>query len=322
MLLGSIDEHCSQEIEIVICEDFSPKRDQIRAVVDAFMKRNIFKVNYIENEYNLGFDRNLRHLIRQAEGEYIIFMGDDDVFVKGNLINFINFLKNNRSLGYVLKTWQLIYPNGRVEYFNYFKDNCFFRPGIDSYAALYRISVFISGFTFKREYAMPYLDIDDFDGTLLYQMYLLAEITLKYPSAFCSVPLTQQSHQKTDVPHFGSSKTEKDLYTPGEITVSNSINFMKGHFRILKYIDDKYSINATESIRRDYSKYSYRVLAIQRKKGLRIFLKYHKRLANEVKINVTIHYYVYLFALILLGDRLSDQIISLLKKVIGQTPSQ
>ncbi len=322
VLLHSIDENCSQYIEIVICEDCSPKREQIREVVKTFKEQHMFDIKYIENEYNYGYDVNLRNLIKHADGEYIIFMGDDDVFVKYNLIQFIKFLQYNKHLGYVLKTWQLLYPNGEIEYFNYFKNSCFFEPGINSYVALYRISVFVSGFTFKREYAIPYLNIDEFDGTLLYQMYLLAEITLKYPSAFFSVPLTQQSYQKLDVPHFGSSKTEKNLYTPGEITISNSINFMKGHFKILKYVDEKYLINASDSIRRDYSKYSYRILAIQRKRGVIEFLKYHKRLAREVKINSTIHYYIYLIVLIILGDKLSDKIIILLKKVIGKTPSQ
>jgi len=321
-LLHSIDLNCSPHVEIVICEDCSPKREQIRTVVANFKKQNFFDIKYIENEYNHGYDANLRNLINNSDGEYIIFMGDDDVFVKNNLIHFINFLLHNKKLGYVLKTWQLLYPNGAIEYFNYFKNTCFFEPGINTYVALYRISVFISGFTFRRELALPYLDLDVFDGTLLYQMYLLAEITLKYPAAFFAVPLTQQSHQKSDVPLFGSSKAENALYTPGEITILNSINFMKGHFKILKYIDGKYSINATERIRRDFSKYSYRILAIQREKGLKEFLKYHRGLAKEVRINNTIYYYIYFFALIILGDNSIDKMITLLKKLIGKTPSQ
>ena len=321
-LLYSIDTNCHAYVEVVICEDCSPKREQIREVVENFKKQSSFEIKYIENDYNYGFDKNLRALINNANGEYIIFMGDDDVFVKDNLIQFIVFLQDNKHLGYVLKTWQMLYPNGNVEYFNYFKNDCFFEPGINSLIALYRISVFISGFTFKKEYATPFLDSDEFDGTLLFQMYLLSEITLKYPSAFFSVPLTQQSYQKADVPHFGSSKSEKTLYTPGEITILNSINFMKGHFKILKFIDEKYSINVTEGIRRDYSKYSYRILAIQRKRGRIDFFKYHKQLSKEIKINNTAFYYIYLFFLLILGDKLCDKMIVLLKKIIGRTPSQ
>lgn len=81
-LLESIDaKKHKDDIEIVICEDKSPNRPKIGEQVREFMSKSDYNVVYHENEENLGYDRNLKNLIRRASGEYIIFMGDDDLFI-------------------------------------------------------------------------------------------------------------------------------------------------------------------------------------------------------------------------------------------------
>ena len=210
-LLNSIDPLLSDELEVVICEDKSPKRIEVREAVRLFKASSKLNIRYFENEQNLGYDKNLRELISKAEGEFVIFMGDDDAFGVGGLGNFINF----------------IHQDGKEELFKYFDYNVFYDPSETTVATLFRKSVFISGFTFRRSLAVPYLT-DIFDGTLLYQIYLLSEICINYSSAYCTIPLTVQSANRREVPMFGSSESEKSLYEPGVISLDNSINFMKG----------------------------------------------------------------------------------------------
>ena len=316
-LLKSIDASFYDDIEIVICEDMSPRRDEVRAKVKEYSKNSVFDIRYYENDDNLGYDKNLRELIKKASGEYIVFMGDDDWFVPKALDKFIGFLKNHRELGYVLKTHILIHDDGAQELFKYFSESIFFEKGVDAYLKLFRKSVFISGFTFKREYGLDYL-VDYFDGTLLFQLYLLAEITIRYPSAFCDIPLTAQD--RTGTPFFGSSKSESSLYTPNTITVDNSINFMKGFFKITEYMDEKYGLNSTQYIRKEFSKYSYPVLSIQRKKGLLAFWSYARRLNQEIGINNSPYYYIYLIGLLFFGEHACDKVIRLIKRKVGRTP--
>jgi len=316
-LLQSIDATDSDSVEIVICEDKSPKREIIREVVNGFIQKSSYKVKYIENQENLGYDANLRELIKKALGEWIIFMGDDDVFVAGALDKLTNFLKQHPDLGYVLRSYQLVHQNGKIEKFRYFNNNQFFQPGFASYITLFRKSVFISGFTIKRKYILPFL-IDKFDGTLLFQLYLAAEVILKYPSAYFDIPLTQQ-YKKELKPMFGSSQKEKNFYTPGTVTVENSLNFMKGFIKIAEYLDKKYNFRSVNIIKKDISKYSYPVLAIQRSKGLRVFLKYVSEL-NKLGFNNTIYYYIYVSALIILGEKNCDEGIRIIKRLLGRTP--
>ena len=72
-LLATVD-CASEDIEIVICEDFSPSRSDIRQRVADFQATSKFAVRYIENEVNLGFDGNVRELIVQASGIFILYI--------------------------------------------------------------------------------------------------------------------------------------------------------------------------------------------------------------------------------------------------------
>lgn len=315
-LLGSIDSQYTDNIEVLICEDFSPKRSDISLVANEYIEKSKYNVVYHENETNLGYDNNIKNLVRRASNDFIIFMGDDDTFIPGSLDLLIEFLAQNSELGYVLKSHRFHFNNGKTEEFKYFDGNTFFEKGIDTYIALFRRSVFISGFTINR-HALKGLETSQFDGGLLYQLYLLAETAMHHPCAYFDIPLTQADED--GIPYFGTSETEKGRYTPGTITVDNSINFLSGFFDITSAIDKKYNIESTVKIRHDMSKYFYPSLAIQRNKGIKTFFSYVKKL-NALGFNSSFYYYIYVFALTVFGKGICDNTILALKKVIGKTP--
>ena len=314
-LLKSID-YFEPDIEVIICEDKSPKRQEIASVVSQFSQQSTVTIHYYENEVNLGYDKNLREVLSRAVGEYIVFMGDDDIFVVGALRNYRQFLLGHRELGYVLKTHILVHPNKQEELFKYYSETTYFPASVNTYIELFRRSVFISGFIIKRAYCLEYMT-EKFDGTLLYQLWWLANITMKYPSAYCDIPLTLQYKEGT--PFFGTAETERALYTPGTVTIDNSINFMTGFFKISAEVDEKYQVSSTPILKKEFSKYAYPILSIQRKKGIKEFLKYHKRLSH-LGINNSFYYYIYLIALVFFGESMCDKVIMLIKKILGKTP--
>ena len=315
-LLKSIDCN-TEDAEIIICEDKSPARTEIADVVQRFKLNCDYLVKYFENEINIGYDANLRNLVDLAEAEFIIFMGDDDEFVPGALNEYISFLKENAHLGYVLKTSRTVHKDGSIEEFRYYKETTFFEPGLGSMVTLFRKSVFISGFTIKNLYAKKH-KTELFDSSLLYQLYLLAETVLHAPSAYCSIMLTQQYEGGT--PYFGSSEVEKGDYTPGTITIDNSVKFIEKFFLITDFLDEKYNFNSTEMIKKDMSRYSYPILAIQREKGIKDFNVYYKRLKN-IGLDCTKYFYIYYFGLLIFGKSFCDRGIQTIKKKLGRSPS-
>ena len=315
-LLNSIDSIYINNIDILICEDKSPKRNEISEIVNIFKGESKYNVIYHENDENLGYDRNIKNLVLRAKGDYIIFMGDDDVFIPNALDKMICFLTENKGVGYVLKSHRYIFNDKRVENFRYFEGNKIFDRGEETYIKLFRRSVFISGYTINRHY-IENLIVDNFDGGLLYQMYLLAEVAMNHKCAYFDTPLTQAYEE--GIPFFGSSETEKGKYTPGSITVDNSLNFLSGFFDITRFIDHKYNISSTPKIKKDMSKYFYPNLAIQRNKGLKIFLHYVMKL-NKMGFNVSFYYYIYVIGLSIFGKKICDTGVLSLKSFLGKTP--
>jgi spore maturation protein CgeB len=318
-LLGSIDVAPSTA-EIVICEDCAPRRNEVREVVERFRALSPYRVTYVENERNLGYDANLRQLIRNAAGEWVVFMGDDDLFVPGALDSYAAFVASHREAGYILRTYRVRHENGRIEDFRYFPASRTFEKGAETYVTLFRRSVTLPGFTFRRELAGDFLS-DRFDGTLLYQIYLMAEIVLRHPAVYCDICAFEGVQTfRLDRPFFGSSDVERRYYEPGRITPRNSLNFMKGYLRITEYLDCAYGLDSTERVRKDLSKYSYPILSIQRKRGAREFLAYARALEDEIGLGVTPYFRLYKVALLLFGEAACDRVIGAVKSRMGRTP--
>jgi glycosyltransferase involved in cell wall biosynthesis len=318
-LLESVDV-APATAEIVICEDAAPRRADVRDVVARFGESSPYRVTYAENEKNLGYDGNLRRLIRTATGAWVVFMGDDDLFVPGALDRFAAFVADHPEAGYILRTYRVRHEDGRLEHFRYFPASRTFPKGPDTYVRLFRKSVTLPGFTFRRELAADFLT-DRFDGTLLYQIYLMAEIVLRHPAAYCDVCAFEAVQTfRLDKPLFGSSDAEKAFFEPGRVTPRNSLNFMKGFFRITEYLDTSYGLGSTARVREDLSKYSYPVLSIQRKRGRREFLGYARSLRHEIGLDVTPHFKLYTAALFFFGEAFCDRAIGALKSVLRRTP--
>jgi abequosyltransferase len=319
-LLESID--CiSAEVEVVICEDLAPKRDEVRAIVTAFSASTDFPIRYNENSTNRGFDGNLRLLVELAAGEYVMFMGDDDLFVPGALDQFIAFLKQHRDKPYVLRSYLTEHADGRTEYFRYLPNSQVLPAGEATVAWLFKRSVSLCGFTISQKMAEQNAT-PDLDGTLLYQVYLMSQVCLKEDSVYCDIPITHAVQTfRDDKPMFGSSEAEKSRFTPGTVSHDNSINFTKAYFEVTGYLDKQHGTNLTNLVRTDLSKYSYPFLSIQRKRGVASFLRYAKRLESEVGFGCTLYFHFYKWALVLFGERACDRSIGTIKRTLGHTPN-
>jgi abequosyltransferase len=317
-LIASID--CDPAmVEVVICEDASPGRAEIGAEVALLQGSLPYTIRYFENQQNLGYDGNLRELVARASGKFVMFMGDDDLFVPQALDRFISFLRTHSGKKYVLRSYLVRHPEG-VEQFRYMAQVTDLPPGEDTVAWLFKRSVTICGFTIDRAEALRHATAE-VDGTLLYQLYLMAEVCLEWPSVYCDFPVAQaiQSY-RDDKPMFGASSTEKQKYTPGSISQDNSVNFTKSYFELTEYLDRRHATQLTRKVRLSLSKYSYPFLSIQRRHGRSAFLRYANRLETECGFGITPHFHLYKWTLYALGEGNCDRMIRLIKRVIGRTP--
>lgn len=81
-LAEQLDSICSQTVhvdEIVICDDQST--DDTVDVIKQYMKEHEQqKIRFYENEVNLGYAENFNKALNLAEGEYIFFSDQDDIW--------------------------------------------------------------------------------------------------------------------------------------------------------------------------------------------------------------------------------------------------
>src|SRR5580658_3497253 len=187
-LLDSIASEAPGDWEILVSEDCSPKQAESAEVVRKFASAHrLLHVRFLSTPTNLGYDGNLRFLIDHAAGRFCVFMGDDDLWCAGALSELTKVVEANPGVGVILRAWQTISKDtGEVlDVHRYFPGDRLFKPGPETVAAFYRRSVFISGLAVRTDAARA-IRTSEFDGTLLYQLYLVGSLLMSTPGYYLS----------------------------------------------------------------------------------------------------------------------------------------
>lgn len=315
--LESVDaEKYANELQIVVCEDCAPKREEVRAVVNEFAKNSKYAVKYVENEVNLGHGKNWRHCAHEAEGEYLMYIGDDDMVAPNALDKFMEWLHAHNNLGYVCRAYQTLHPDGRITDNRYYNKDKFFEPGVDAYVAFFMKSNLMTGYTIKREYTYDFED-PSVDYTLFYQMYLMAEVCLRYPSGYCNIPVGQ--YVGDGISYFGTNEVEKNVFKPGE-NPAKDLSKNKLFFVVTDLIDKKNGIHSTEMLKKQWATYSAYPTMV---KYRRISVAELKRCREEL-IQMDLHhskyFNIYYYALKFFGVENCEKLVNWMKKIHGGRP--
>lgn len=318
-LLDSILSQDFESYEIVICEDLSPQRHEIRSVVQRYMGSNPGYIKYFENDRNLGYDANLRNLIEKSTGNYCFFMGNDDLMYPGALKTVAGALERYDNVGVILRSYASFdgTPDNINQIFRYFDREIFFPAGPLTITTFYRRSVVIPGVVFSRSEALRFAT-DRFDGTLLYQLYLVANILVDMNGVF--LPEILALYRNGGTPDFGNSEKEQGKFVPEEQTPESSLHFMRGMLDIAAWVETNRQQPVYDHILKDIANYSYPIIAIQSRRPLPVFAKYAYRLAR-LGFWKSGMFFAYFFAILLLGASRVEALIRFIKQRLGHTPT-
>lgn len=317
-LLDSILEQSECDFEILICEDCSPERNDISAIVTKYSSVNPGKIRYIENERNLGYDGNIRQLVHHAKGEYCVFMGNDDLMCPGALDTIADVTRRHPNCGIVVRTYATFDENSEVhkQVFRYYPEELLIPPGHQAIATAFRRSVVIPGMVIHRDSAAQ-LATSEFDGSLLYQLYLVGRILANRSVVF--TPQIIALRRDGVPPDFGNSEVEMGKFVPQDQTPKSSLHFMQEMLRIAQHVEMATGLPVFASIRKDIGDYSYPILAIQAGRSKKDFWQYGITLARMGFWRSPL-YHIYFASLIFIGPTLMDAIIIWLKRRLGYTP--
>jgi len=317
-LLDSIISQIDHGSEILICEDNSPERNKILEVVMGYQDQYPNKIKLVLNDINLGYDGNLRTLISHARGKFCLFMGNDDLLHPRALQEIQSILKRQKECGVIVRSYGTFDndPQSIKQVFRYFPNELVVAPGKNAIALAFRRSVVIPGMVIHRESALK-IASDKFDGSLLYQLYLVGMILAEKKVVF--TPKVIALRRDGIAPDFGNSISEQGKFTPKEQTPESSLHFMMSMFKIAKFIETQTNLPVNKLILSDIGTYSYPILAIQAKRSRLTFLKYCIELGKLGMRNQPFFYF-YAVVLMVFGPTYSERVIKLIKNRLGHAP--
>jgi abequosyltransferase len=317
-LLDSIFQQDERDFEVVICEDGSPERAAISSIVSRYSLQHPGQVRYIENAQNLGYDGNIRELVAQSRGDYCLFMGNDDLLCAGAIKVISDIVHRHPDCGVVVRSYATFDDNPNIykQVFRYYPREIVIPPGAQAVAAGYRRSVVIPGMVIHRDSAFE-VATSQFDGTLLYQLYLVGRILEKRSVVF--TPQIIALRRDGVEPDFGNSEAERGKFVPKYQTPESSLHFMAGMMLIAQHVQLTTGLPVFDPISRDISSYSYPILAIQARRSKCVFIRYSIALARMGFWQSPL-FNVYFLSLLVLGPVRLDRVINWIKNHLGYTP--
>lgn len=242
-LLLSVTQQNVFPNEVVVAEDCSPLREQIKMVCDQYtpiLAAIGVKLVYSENERNLGYDGNLRRCFELSSSDWTMLMGNDDLllpeaveiatkFIEENNVDFISraFVRFegdiNRKLGV-----SSISPVDEI-----------FHVSKSSSRMIFRSAGFVGGLLVKTSFAKN-ISTSNFDGSLYYQIYLAAIAFCQQGIGYISTPLI--GGRAGNPPMFGTSQSDSDVHVPGSYTAKGRAKMWRGVLNIVTFVENKFSV--------------------------------------------------------------------------------
>src|SRR5262245_26044973 len=310
------------DYEVVCCDDCSPEPfgSAKAALAREYAPKFAGRLRFIPNPKNLGYDRNLRHAIDQATGEFVILMGDDDLLAPGALKHFDEVIRDNPDVGFVLRSYSTFIedPAEVVQVHRYYPERTRFPPGPATVAALFHRAVLVSGLCIRRDAAWAHRT-EKVDGTLYYQQYVIGMVLTTMPAVSSPNVVVRNRLIGPDKVVFGNSESEQGFWKPGTRTIQSSAYQMEQYLKVARCVAQDSGLPVYEPIRDELSRYSYAFLVYHADKGVGPFLGYAKILVR-MGFGREPCFYLYVLGLLILRPRGCNWLIAQVKRRLGHTP--
>ena len=317
-LLDSIFAQDYQNFNVVICEDASPERKQIAAIVREYAGRHPGQLIYFENARNLGYDANNRNLVEKATGDFCFFMGNDDLLCPGALGTAAGILRRYDNVGVVVRgyAWFDEVPEKINQAVRYFNEERQFAAGREAITVCFRRSGVISGYIVDRDSAQA-AATSKFDGTLFYQLHLSASVLTSKCAVF--TPEILVLCRNNEPPEFGNSSNERGTYRPGSYTPEALLTMVSGALSIIRDLKVTKGVNVVDEVTRDYANYFYPYIRSQLGLPFPEFMAFY-RAYGRMGFSKYPMFHLYCLAAYALGEKYFDGLTRIVRGHLGRSP--
>lgn len=309
--LESIKCSKPEMIEILVSEDHSPKREEIREMVSQFAKESVFKVVFNSNEINQGYDRNLKRIITLSSGKYVFFLSDDDCLYPESVDVVLNCIeKEARDLAVVYGPF---YLESTKEYRRFYKGFQYISKGGESAAKHIYDSILFSGLIYRKAY-VENIDAEPFLNKNYFQVYMFLHCVYHYGGYYINTPIIRCVMDGENAYGFSDSAEKNPLLMDRKSPLSD-LEFNKGLIEVIKMFDKENNTNTLGIYSREYNLRSYGGMARARRYGRKSLNEFFNKL-KSVGIKINILPYVYYVMLYLFGSEISDGVMSMPRKLL------
>lgn len=313
--LKSIQTKYVNDIEIIVSEDHSPLSNEIKKLVEKEDKKSEFRLLFLPNETNLGYDMNLGAIIQKCSGKYIFFLSDDDLVEEGSLDRLIPLLKQDCTKGVIYAPF--IYDrNGKWD--RYRGNKIISIQGERSAAEYLYDSILFSGLIFRKEYVEK-IDASRFKNYNYFQVYLFLEMIYKYGGLYVPYPTIRCVGDGENAYGISESSGGNEKLANRK-SVKSNLEFNKTLIKIIRMFDMDEGTNIFKLFEKQYSLHSYSGLSIARNESVKYFREYWE-LLNSLDIHIYPIAKIYYFILLFLGRQKADKILSVFRKLVKKEKS-
>jgi hypothetical protein len=250
-LLQSIYTQTVLPAEITICEDKSPERDGIRAIVESwrgrFAKESCI-INYWENETNLGYDGNLRKVIGVSHSPWVMLMGNDDLLRPGCIETTARFISAHPQVRMISRSFVIF--ERQIEKLlgvsRLLSDDGIFSARTASPGLILRTCGFFGGLIMNQEWASA-LATDQYDGSLYYQIYLGAVAFCQGGIGYISKSIV--ASRTGNPPLFGSAASESGVHIPGSYTPKGRAKMWASVMQIVDDVGRRFGVDLLSDVK-------------------------------------------------------------------------
>lgn len=288
-LLGSVLKQTMMPGEVVIVEDCSPEREAISKVCAdhaPLFKQAGSVLRYVENEVNLGFDRNLRKCLGIPNGKWALLLGNDDLLLPVAVEEVVRYLAVNdvavASRSFVRFDNDIDQPLGLSKISD---TDAVFKVGSSSSNMIFRSGAFIGGLLFDVDFCRRN-ESNSYDGSLYYQIYIFSLAFCSKGIGYISTPIA--AGRAGNPPMFGSADNEKSVHVPGAYTASGRAKMWQGVLDIVSDVQKKFNVDLISDIKRELMvRQSFHIFEMNAGSGYRA----NRDLARELsKIGLFSHF--------------------------------
>lgn len=254
--------------EVVLCEDMSPERDQLRKIAEEWtgpLGELGCAVRYLENDRNLGYDGNLRKVISSATRPWVCLLGNDDFLLPAGVGIMRDFVARHPEAMVISRAHVRVQGDDEVGVSRHGPGDAVLNAANASPGMLFRLAGFVGGLMINREWA-DRLWTDEYDGTLYYQIHLAAHAFAGAGVGYISTPTV--GGRADGLPLFGASSSEQGVHVPGSYTPRGRAAMWRGVLRICGDAETKTGVALVDGVRRELTaKQSFHVFEMMTLQG-------------------------------------------------------